>query len=103
MSGYAPPLPACGVPLKMPEPGNASKRTPRGSAPNKLSVGRGGPSAATRKYPGLPTVNVALLGLVKDGGALTSRTVARYPVGPTPLATWSVNGYLPGTVGVPER
>src|SRR5262245_27847705 len=60
----APPVPAAGVPLNVPEPSPLSVNvTPVGSAPT-VSAGVGVPTAATVKLPGDPTVKVVVLALV---------------------------------------
>src|SRR5580692_6368590 len=50
-------------------PVEGSKVSPAGSAPPKLSVGVGIPVAVRVKLPAVPTVNVALFGLVMLGNS----------------------------------
>jgi hypothetical protein len=64
VSGYEPPLPAAGVPLRLPP---LLSVTPLGRAPASVKVGDGEPEAVTVKEPGEPTANVALLALVTTG------------------------------------
>ena len=62
--GYVPPIPAAGVPLRMPP---ALRVMPEGNAPVSLNVGAGNPVATTVNEPALPTVKVVLLPLVIAG------------------------------------
>jgi hypothetical protein len=67
--GYAPPVPAAGVPLSVAVPLPLSvKVTPLGSAPVFVIVTTvGNPLVVTVNVPALPTVNVAAFALVMAG------------------------------------
>src|SRR5262245_28269260 len=76
---------------------------PAGSAPDCDTVGAGKPVVVTVKaLPGVPTVKVALLALVIDGGVLTATVKLCVAFGSTPFVAVSVTGKDPDCVGVPE-
>ncbi len=85
-----PPLPAAGVPLRVPVP--AVNVTPLGSAPVSLSVGVGTPAAVTVKVPAVPTVKVVLFALVIAGAWLTVSVKFWVASAPTPLCAVNVRG-----------
>src|SRR6267378_2489101 len=101
VSGYVPPVPAAGVPLKTPVA--TLKVRPRGSVPVSLKVGAGKPVAVTVNEPAVPTVNVVLLALVMAGAWLIVRVKLWVAFVPTPLVAVKVSGYVPPVpaAGVP--
>src|SRR5262245_19917678 len=75
---------------------------PAGSPPVCETVGAGTPVVVTVKLSAVPTVNVSLVTLVIDGGALTATVKFCVAFGSTPLVAMSVTGKDPLCVGVPE-
>jgi hypothetical protein len=97
--GYVPPI--VGVPDKTPVA--ALNVTPVGSAPFSPNVAAGDPVAVTVNVPAVPIVNVALFALVIDGAEPTVSVKLWLAFGATPFCAVSVIGYVPPTVGVPDR
>ncbi len=83
-----------GVPARVAVPLPLSvKVTPLGSAPDLVTVGGGTPLVVTVKLLALPTVKVALFGLVMVGAPeLTVSVKLCDAFGRTPLAAVMVNG-----------
>ena len=70
--------------MPLSKPDVAVNVTPFGNAPLSLNVGAGAPVAVTVNVPGMPTVKVALLGLVMFGGVPTTNVACAVAV-PLPL------------------
>src|SRR5262245_21138368 len=84
-----PPVPAAGVPLKVPV--LLSNVTPRGSAPPVCVMpGVGVPTAVTVNERGTPTVKVVVVALVKVGPPITV-SVNLWTTDPLPLAAVNVS------------
>src|SRR5687768_7128110 len=89
---YVPPVPAAGVPLRVPVPLPLStKLTPvgRGTPPRVMLALVGNPVVDTVKVPSVPTVNVVLLALVIVGASFTVRV--KFCVGEDPDVFVAVN------------
>jgi hypothetical protein len=103
VSGYVPPVPATGVPLKVAVPfALATNIMPLGSAPASVMDGAGSPVVVTVKLPVPPTVNVVLLALVIVGAvcAIFTVKVKVWLAGvPMPLLAVKVTGYVPEVPG----
>jgi len=101
VSGYVPPVPAAGVPLRTPVAG--ANVTPVGNVPVSLNVGLGVPVAVTVNVPGVPTVKVVLFALVITGAVLTVSVKGCVAAVPTPLLAVNVMENVPTVpdAGVP--
>jgi len=88
--GYALPVPAAGVPLSVPVPGEALKVTPAGSVPDSVIVGVGVPTAVTVNVPDVPTVKVVLVALVNPGAVFTVSVKLCVAFGKMPFAAATV-------------
>jgi hypothetical protein len=77
VSGYVPPLPVAGVPLRTPVV--ASKVTPDGNVPVTAIVGVGLPVAVKVKVPADPSNKSVLLALVMAGVVCTIVSVVVQP------------------------
>src|ERR1043165_8227362 len=93
------PVPAFGVPESVAVPSLLlTNVTPPGSAPVSLmfiDAPLGKPVAVTVNVPAVPTLNVALFGLVIDGGSCTVSVKLCVPFGVTPLFAVMVIAYVP--------
>jgi len=103
--GYVLPVPAAGVPPKVPVPFPLSvKVIPLGSGPASVRLGAGELVAVTVNAPVVPATNVTLLALVIVGAWLTAM-LSTWVVdcGPTVLEslTFTVKLAFPSAVGVP--
>jgi hypothetical protein len=85
-----PPVPAAGVPARIPVAG--VNVTPVGSAPVSLSVGVGIPVAVTVNVPAVPAVNIVLLALVITVAGFTVSVKLCVASVPTPLLAVNVIG-----------
>jgi hypothetical protein len=97
--GYVPP--AVGVPDRIPVA--ALNVTPAGKAPLSLHVGEGAPIATAVNAPARPSVKVALFALVIAGAESTVNVKPWLAFGVTPFCAVIVIGYVPVTVGIPDR
>ena len=78
--------------------------TPDGRDPVLVMVGTGVPDVVTLKEKAVPTVAVAVAGLVNLGGVVElTVSVNACVVAPAELAAVNVSDVVPATVGVPER
>ena len=97
MNGYAPPVPAAGVPASVAVPSPLSTNvTPVGSAPVSDKTQGGTPLVVTVKVPTKPTVKVAPTELViVHVIGWTVRTKGWVAAGMAPFVAVIVNGYVP--------
>lgn len=78
------------------------KVTPAGSVPVSPKEGAGRPVAVAAKDPGTPTMVVAELAEVIDGGCPTVSVKLWVTGDPIPLLAVIVIGYVPTWVAVPD-
>jgi len=105
-SGYSPPLPAVGVPLRLAVPFRLSvKLIPPGKVPVKLNVGEGYPLLVKANDPGVPTKNVVLFELVIAGPSPMDKVRVWVASGFTPFDPVRETAYIPPSpaTGVPLR
>jgi hypothetical protein len=90
VSGYVPPDPAAGVPVRTPVAG--VNVTPAGSVPVTLNVGAGVPVAVTLNVDAVPTAKIVLVGLVMTGAVSTVSVKLCVAFGVTPFCAVNVIG-----------